>query len=177
MDTPLNSFDIVVARHTCMDAKQIYTTLKNGGKLLIRGVDQLDCWNLKRKFQKGQAYHDPKPISLIDYENILEAGFQKVELVPIHVREYYPTNVDNWMAEERYQVAYYTLKENQNRLSISLTADILSGKYGFMCQYNRKTNADTIWSVLYDTRNKKICRVEGNLSRKKYREDTRLKFC
>jgi SAM-dependent methyltransferase len=94
MDTPDNYFDVVVARHTCIDAKQIYKTLKPGGKLLLRGVDKLDCWGLKLLFERGQAYKDEKPISLIDYENILKAGFKSVELVPIHVREYYKTKED-----------------------------------------------------------------------------------
>lgn len=94
MDTPDEYFDIVVARHTCIDAKQIYKTLKKHGKLLLKGVDKLDCWQLKLLFRKGQAYNDPKPISLIDYENIIEAGFKKVELVPIHIREYYKTKED-----------------------------------------------------------------------------------
>ena len=91
MDTPDNYFDVVVARHTCIDAEQIYKTLKPGGKLLLRGVDKLDCWGLKLLFERGQAFKDEKPISLIDYENILNAGFKSVELVPIHVREYYKT--------------------------------------------------------------------------------------
>lgn len=43
---------------------------------------------------KGQAFKDSKPISLIDYENIIEAGFKKVELIPIHIREYYKTKED-----------------------------------------------------------------------------------
>ena len=94
MDTPDNYFDVVVARHTCINAKQIYNTLKPGGKLLLRGVDKLDCWSLKLQFGQGQAFNDEKPISLIDYENIIEAGFKKVELVPIHVREYYKTKED-----------------------------------------------------------------------------------
>lgn len=94
MDTPDDYFDVVVARHTCTDPKQIYNTLKEGGKLLIRGVDKLDCWNLKMLFKKGQAYNDVKPISLIDYENIINAGFKHVELVPIHIREFYKTKED-----------------------------------------------------------------------------------
>lgn len=94
MDTPDEYFDTVVARHTCIDAKQIYKTLKQNGILILRGVDKLDCWELKRLFGKGQAYKDLLPISHIDYENILEAGFRKVELVPIHVREYYNTKED-----------------------------------------------------------------------------------
>lgn len=94
MNTQDNYFDIVVARHTCIDAKQIYNTLKPGGKLLLRGVDKLDCWSLKLQFGQGQAFKDDKPISLVDYENIIKAGFKHVELVPIHIREYYKTKND-----------------------------------------------------------------------------------
>lgn len=67
MDTPDNYFDIVVARHTCIDAKQIYKTLKKDGLLLLRGVDKLDCWQLKRLFNRGQAFNDIKPIIMKIY--------------------------------------------------------------------------------------------------------------
>ena len=89
LDFPKNYFDVVVARHTVIDSKQIYEVLKPGGYLIIRGVDMLDCWELKRIFGRGQGYNDSKPISLIDYENVLDAGFRDVELVPIHCREYF----------------------------------------------------------------------------------------
>jgi len=94
MDTPDNYFDIVTARHTATDPKQIYKTLKNGGYLIIRGVDKLDCWNLKRMFNRGQSFHDKKPISLVDYEAVLDAGFKNVELIPLHVIDYYKTEED-----------------------------------------------------------------------------------
>lgn len=94
MTTPEGYFDIVVARHTGIDAKQIYKTLKKGGILIVQGVDKLDCWELKRMFRSGQAYNDPVPVSVIDYENILGAGFKNVELVPIHIREYYSSKED-----------------------------------------------------------------------------------
>lgn len=94
MDTPDNYFDLVTARHTIIDPVQIYKTLKEGGQLIIRGVDKLDCWSLKRMFGRGQAYHDIKPISLIDYETIMDAGFKDVELIPLHVIEYYKTKED-----------------------------------------------------------------------------------
>lgn len=94
MTTPDNYFDMVVARHTRIDAKQVYRTLRSGGLLVVQGVDKLDCWELKRMFKNGQAYNDPIPMSVRDYEDILSAGFKNVELVPIHVREYYETKED-----------------------------------------------------------------------------------
>lgn len=94
MDTPNDYFDLVTARHTIIDPVQIYKTLREGGQLIIRGVDKLDCWSLKRMFGRGQAYHDIKPISLIDYEAIMDAGFKEVELIPLHVIEYYKTKED-----------------------------------------------------------------------------------
>ena len=94
MDTPNDYFDIVTARHTVTDPKQIYKTLKQGGYLILRGVDKLDCWSLKRMFNRGQAFYDKKPISLVDYEAILDAGFKDVELIPLHVVEYYKTKGD-----------------------------------------------------------------------------------
>lgn len=92
------------------------------------------------------------------------------------MKKYNNYNIDNWKAKERYLTSYNALKENNHKFSIELTKNILSGKYGFMCQYDRKTNADTVWSVIYDIKNKKIYRVEGNPSRKQFKEDTRLKF-
>ncbi|WP_317318173.1 C45 family peptidase [Longibaculum muris] len=92
-----------------------------------------------------------------------------------HASKLYPYNnfnIDNWKSEERYQTAYHTLKTHTN-YSIDLARDILSGKYGFMCQYDRKTGADTVWSVIYCCQSKTIFRVEGNPSRKKFREDKR----
>ena len=89
MDVLDDYFDIVVARNTVTDPKQIYKCLKKGGHLLIHGVDMYDCYSLKLLFGRGQAYNDVKPISIVDYENVLNAGFDDVELVPLHVREYF----------------------------------------------------------------------------------------
>lgn len=89
MDVPKEYFDIVVARNTVTDPKQIYECLKPGGHLLIRGVDKYDCHSLKLLFGRGQAFNDLTPISIIDYENVLNAGFKDVELIPIYEREYF----------------------------------------------------------------------------------------
>ena len=92
------------------------------------------------------------------------------------MKEYRNPCIDDWKSDERYFVAHDALMKNRNRLSNELARDILSGKYGFMCQYDRKAGADTVWSVIYDIKNSRIFRSEGNPSRKSFKEDVRLKF-
>lgn len=91
------------------------------------------------------------------------------------MRPYEAQGIDNWRAEERVSTANRAFSL-AGRYDIALLKGILSGQYGFMCQYNRKQNADTVWSVIYDLTNQKIYRTEGNPSRKKWKEDHRLKF-
>ncbi len=92
------------------------------------------------------------------------------------MKQYRNPDIDDWSSDERYFTAYNALKNNKDSYSVKLADDILSGKYGFMCQYNRKTNADTVWSVIYDLKRKQIWRVEGNPSRKRFKEDLRMKI-
>ncbi len=87
-------FDAVVARHTPTDPKQIYKILKSNGVLIIRGIDKLDCWELKLMFNDGQGFIDTKTMAQMDYEAVLNAGFRDVELVPLYTREYYKTKAD-----------------------------------------------------------------------------------
>ena len=122
MDVPDNYFDIVVARNTVTDPIQIYKCLKPGGYLLIHGVDKADCWNMKVLFGKGQAYKDINPISLIDYENILDAGFKDVELIPIHIREYYKTKEDLLALLLKTPILYdFSETQNNKQLKIGQT--------------------------------------------------------
>ena len=91
------------------------------------------------------------------------------------MREYNNHLIDNWQAQKRYQTikeAILTDKIND----FNDAAALLSGRYGYICQYDRKTGKDTVWSVIYDVKNKRIFRVEGNPSRKSFMEDKRFKF-
>lgn len=94
MKFPEGTFDLVSARHTIINAKQIYDCLRDDGTLVIEGVDQKDCWDIKEIFKKGQAYKDSMAISEKDYNDIKAAGFSKIEKVEILENEYYETKED-----------------------------------------------------------------------------------
>jgi predicted choloylglycine hydrolase len=81
----------------------------------------------------------------------------------------------NFGAAERYKTAYNALKSAKG-YSVELAQDILSGRYGFMCQYQRSLGLDTVWSCVYDLRSNENFRAEGNPSRVKYMQDERLSF-
>ena len=94
MDLEEDYFDVVVARHTCIDPESIIKVLKQGGYLFVRGVDKEDSVELKDYFGKGQAYNDLVSISKIDYDNIINAGFSDVKLTMIDGVDYYKTKED-----------------------------------------------------------------------------------
>ncbi len=84
--------------------------------------------------------------------------------------------IDNWQAEERYQTLINTLKNKASTMNIDNAKELLSGKDGFLCQYDRKTGKDTVWSVIYDLKKKQIYQVNGNPGRKKFNKDDRFLF-
>lgn len=70
------------------------------------------------------------------------------------MQKYRNPEIDDWRSDERYQTAYKALENSYERFSVDFAQPILAGKYGFMCQYDRKKNADTVWSVIYDLKRK-----------------------
>lgn len=83
---------------------------------------------------------------------------------------------DDWFAEERFQTLQDYLTGNFQHMNLAEAKKLLAGKFGFLCQYNRKTGKDTVWSAIYDLNNRKVYRCEGNPARKKYQEDARFGF-
>ena len=94
MTFPKELFDVVSARHTVIEAKQIYDVLKVGGILVVEGVDKKDCLELKELFGRGQGFEDEISIAEKDYLEIKNAGFSKIEKVEIPENEYYETPED-----------------------------------------------------------------------------------
>ena len=83
---------------------------------------------------------------------------------------------DNWDAQPRYETMVKALDEKADMMEKSHAMELLSGKDGFICQYDRRTGKDTVWSVIYDLKAREIFRVEGNPGRKSFRKDARFCF-
>ncbi len=147
MDVPDDYYDIVVARNTVTDPKQIYKCLKTGGYLLIHGVDRDDCWNLKLLFGRGQGFHDKKSMSLTDYENVIAAGFKDVELIPLYEREYFKDEktfreflkkvpiIDDFSEENFDNTKYYKDDLDDERLDQYIRENTYGGKVRLLRRY------------------------------------------
>jgi predicted choloylglycine hydrolase len=79
-----------------------------------------------------------------------------------------------FLSEDRYQTAYNALVNIDCSDGVKHAKNILSGRHGFICQYDKQLNFDTIWSSVFDISNKKIYRAEGNPAKTKFKEDMRL---
>jgi len=77
-------------------------------------------------------------------------------------------------SQERYQTACQALFENNKKTGFELASDILKGRYGFMCEYGKELNFDTIWSTIVNLSDQKIYRTEGNPMHCSFVEDKRL---
>jgi predicted choloylglycine hydrolase len=91
------------------------------------------------------------------------------------MQKYDASSRNEYFSETRYRTAYNTLKNIEYTNGITHAKNILSGKYGFMCQYDKKLNFDTVWSSIFDITNNKIYRAEGNPAKTKYIEEKRMK--
>jgi predicted choloylglycine hydrolase len=92
------------------------------------------------------------------------------------MREHDASDRNVFCSELRYRNAYNALKNIDYSNGAMHAKNILCGKYGFMCQYDKALNFNTIWSSVFDITNNKIYKAEGNPLKAKYIEDTRLDF-
>ena len=92
------------------------------------------------------------------------------------MKMYRNPDIDDWYSDKRYNTVYTALETRVEEYSIEFAQRLLSGEYGFMCQYDRKKDADTVWSVIYDLKRNEIWRVEGNPGRKGFKQDVRMKI-
>lgn len=94
MNFPRETFDLISARHTIINAKQIYNCLVFEGIIVIKGIDKKDCLGIKELFGRGQSCDNEISISEKDYLDLKEAGFKNIKKIEILQNEYYETEDD-----------------------------------------------------------------------------------
>ena len=80
-----------------------------------------------------------------------------------------------YFSRERYLTAYNALKNSNIEAGLNFSKKLLSGGYGFICNYDKKSNFDTIWSSVLILTAGEIYRAEGNPGRTKFAPDDRYK--
>ena len=87
----------------------------------------------------------------------------------------YEREDETYRSLERYNNVIKAFENYSGQYVIGYIEEILKGKHGFMCQYEKGLNFETIWSSVFDLDTLDIYRAEGEPRRKKYNLDERLK--
>lgn len=130
-------------------------------------VDQTGEMKVVEACPEKQVVRTPEPQQFIVSTN----HFVTPEMQP-----YDNAPMKNWyQSETRYSTLEVALSDkNDKQDSIQFGKDLLAGKFGFVCNYDRKIKFDTLWSFIVRINDLEIHRAEGNPMRAKYKEDTRL---
>lgn len=81
---------------------------------------------------------------------------------------------DIYNTYERYNNVIEAFKNYKKENMVDYIIDILKGNKGFMCQYDKSLNFETIWSSVFDITTLSILRAEGHPRKTKYIVDNRL---
>lgn len=93
------------------------------------------------------------------------------------MQQYNGNPMENWYhSNERYDTVCNALRKPIPADSLSYAKSLSSGKLGFICQYEKELNFETLWASIYDLTELSIHIAEGNPAKKKFKEDTRLKW-
>ena len=80
-----------------------------------------------------------------------------------------PPGLDTWRAAERYDTMRRVLEREGETITSSGVQALLAGRKGFLCQYDRTTGQDTVWSVACDLTRRNYLLAEGNPGRTAFR--------
>ena len=80
-----------------------------------------------------------------------------------------PPELDTWRAAERYDTLRRALEREGETIGLSGIQALLAGQKGFLCQYDRSTGRDTVWSVACDLARRRYLLTEENPGRTAFR--------
>lgn len=112
-----------------------------------------------------------KRVEVIQSDSVL---FAVNQFTSNSMKSYNPIGIDDMESDLRLKTCREALSHS-DRLSVDYMREVLSGKQGFLCQYDRSRGGDTVWSVIYDLNEIAVLFCDGNPSRKPFKKlDERL---
>ena len=93
----------------------------------------------------------------------------------IKMKKYSCSIEDEIYSRERYKTMYNFLLK-QKKCLFEYASSLLKGKYGFMCDYDKHSKMDTLWSSVYVLNKNEAYIYDGNPKRKTYIVDKRLEY-
>lgn len=136
-----SKFDVVVARHTVINPKEIKRVLKESGILIIEGVAKDDSKELKEYVGRGQCYFDEIAIEKEEYELIKKENFKFLENKYMLIKEVYETReelykllfkapiIDNINESDFGKIDKYINATSENGQPV-----LIRRIYGYLCQ-------------------------------------------
>jgi SAM-dependent methyltransferase len=95
LDFPESFFDVVTCRHSGFSAQQVARVLSPGGTFITQQISEMDKYNLKQAFGRGQSYGESEGNLMRKYrQDLTEAGFAEVQSFEYDAMEYYQTPED-----------------------------------------------------------------------------------
>lgn len=134
-------FDVVVARHTIINPKEIKRVLRKNGILIIEGMAKDDAKELKDYVGRGQCYFDEIAIEKEEYEMIEKEDFIFLENKYMLVKETYETKeelykllfkapiIDNINEGDFEKINKYILENSEGERPI-----LIRRIYGYLCK-------------------------------------------
>lgn len=89
--------------------------------------------------------------------------------IGIDMKKYVNINAEDYASEARYRTVKNALQHHTD-YPLNYTKKLLSGKCGFICQYEHQEQFKTVWSSIFDITGKKVFLAEGSPENTEYVE-------
>jgi len=93
------------------------------------------------------------------------------------MKKYDDAHGNDYDSHKRYETVMNGFSKHMRKNStdcVEKTKRLLKGEYGFICQYDREPDFETVWSSVFDLKSLMIWCAEGDPRKKKFLEDKRL---
>ncbi len=122
-----------------------------------------ECAPALKRIREAEVRHGDSIVCAVN-------SFTSEEMKP-----YDDSDGNDYRSAERYSVVMDGFRYRLQGDVIEGTKWLLKGDYGFMCQYDREPNFETVWSSIFDLEHLRILRAEGDPRKTEWIADDRLR--